>query len=208
MLSALKLRDEMLGLYEVLEDDRILNWVKSLKDTSNFVSVIENVRKELLEGVETKDPFSRDILYKWERDVGNLLNLPGLWTNGAYKSWRNLNIDGHIVYGADVVYDCDESLKGKMYIPDSITSINERAFKGCNLEEIILPNNLKYIGYMAFADCRSLKSVRIPPNVEDMGTYVFEDSLSLEHLEIPFKLIDMIEKKAILRGIKPTIGYY
>ena len=42
-----------------------------------------------------------------------------------------------------------------------------------NLKSIILPKNLKIVGYSAFAGCKSLKTIDIPADVEEINSKAF-----------------------------------
>ena len=70
-------------------------------------------------------------------------------------------------------------------IPDSVTSIGDWAFDGCELlTEITIPNSIKSIGYEAFSSCKSLKSITIPDSVTSIGERAFEYCKSLESIAI------------------------
>ena len=59
-------------------------------------------------------------------------------------------------------------------IPNSVTSIGDRAFVGCSgLTSIEIPNSVTSIGASAFASCRSLTSVVIPNSVTSIGNQAF-----------------------------------
>ena len=65
-------------------------------------------------------------------------------------------------------------------IPDTVTSITERAFLGCtSLVSIIIPKSVTNIGYYAFQDCTSLESIIIPDSVTTIGNWVFSGCKSL-----------------------------
>ena len=65
-------------------------------------------------------------------------------------------------------------------IPDSVTSIGERAFYGCSsLESIVIPDSVTSIGYWAFRGCSSLESIVIPDSVTSIGERAFEGCSSL-----------------------------
>lgn len=59
-------------------------------------------------------------------------------------------------------------------IPDSVTSISERAFSGCTgLTSITIPNSVTSIGIGAFINCTGLTSITIPNSVTSIGGEAF-----------------------------------
>lgn len=92
-------------------------------------------------------------------------------------------------YGKDVVIN--EMAKGKQseYTPSELydmTEIPDGYFEKRNdLTKIIIPNNIKKIGELAFRGCTSLKSVTIPNSVTSIGTRAFEGCYSLTSVTIP-----------------------
>ena len=70
-------------------------------------------------------------------------------------------------------------------IPNSVTSIGERAFSGCSgLTSITIPNSVTNIGYKAFSGCSGLTSITIPNSVTSIGDYAFYDCSGLKELHI------------------------
>jgi hypothetical protein len=66
------------------------------------------------------------------------------------------------------------AISGSVTIPNSLTSIGDFAFDGCqNLTSINIPSNVTYIGAMAFQSCDSLVSITIPSSVTSVGDRVF-----------------------------------
>ncbi len=68
-------------------------------------------------------------------------------------------------------YDGDQK---KIVIPASIngyrvTSIADGAFENSNLTDVIISDGIEYIGWFAFGNCSSLKSITIPSSVTSIG---------------------------------------
>ena len=70
-------------------------------------------------------------------------------------------------------------------IPNSVTSIGDRAFSGCyNLESITIPNGVTSIGSSAFFECYGLESVTIGNSVTSIGDYAFYQCSGLTSVTI------------------------
>ena len=96
-----------------------------------------------------------------------------------------------------------------MRIPASVERINERAFKGSGIKEIELPENLEYLGPMAFESCASLESVKLNEGLVTIDSAAFRGCPSLGEIDIPESVVeieaDAFEgctglRKAILRS--------
>ena len=74
----------------------------------------------------------------------------------------------------------------KFIIPDSVTSIGDRAFYNCSsLTSITIPDSVTSIGNEAFYNCSSLMSIIIPDSVTSLGWYAFYNCSSLMSITIP-----------------------
>ena len=71
-------------------------------------------------------------------------------------------------------------------IPNSVTTIGDRAFGGCTgLTSIIIPNSVTRIGQYAFNVCTGLTSITIPNSVTSIGQYAFNGCSGLTSITIP-----------------------
>ena len=70
-------------------------------------------------------------------------------------------------------------------IPNSVTSICDYAFCGCeSLTSVNIPNSVTTIGEDAFSGCASLTSVNIPNSVITIGNYAFYGCTGLTSVNI------------------------
>ena len=87
-----------------------------------------------------------------------------------------------------------KSLK-KLTIPDSVTEIEDGAFRASGLETIYIPDSVTEIGEAAFIDCSALQSVRLSPSMKRISREMFVRCKSLSTLDIP-RGITEIEDRA------------
>ena len=60
------------------------------------------------------------------------------------------------------------------------------SFKGCEIEYVILSNNIKTIGDHAFENCSSLKNITIRGSITTIGDYAFSGCKELVRFEVTF----------------------
>ena len=116
-------------------------------------------------------------------------------TDNPFSEWHgNLrNKSKAFIYEDDVLFNKDKTTiiayraKDTNYIiPDSVTSIGNSAFSGCDsLTSINIPNSVTTIGKFAFSDCDSLININIPNSVTTIGEYAFYICKSLVNINIP-----------------------
>ena len=71
-------------------------------------------------------------------------------------------------------------------IPEGVTAIAPRAFKGCgSLVGVVLPAALREIGEEAFAECGRLTAIRLPASLERLGARAFSHCGALGTVDIP-----------------------
>ena len=92
-------------------------------------------------------------------------------------------------------------------IPNSVTSLGNDAFYGCNgLLFITIPNSVTSIGERALYSCTSLTPITIPNSVTTIGIYAFYSCTSLTSITIP-NSVTSIGENAFLgcRGLTAII---
>lgn len=74
----------------------------------------------------------------------------------------------------------------EVVIPDSVKYIGEYAFSGCNrLRRVVLPDELKEIKQYTFCWCKSLQEVVFPQDLRVVGMEAFEGCESLKTVVLP-----------------------
>ena len=74
----------------------------------------------------------------------------------------------------------------KINLPNSVTGIEEGAFKSCTrLTDINIPNSVTSIGPETFKSCTSLTDINIPNSVTSIGEQAFSGCTSLTDINIP-----------------------
>ena len=64
-------------------------------------------------------------------------------------------------------------------VDERIDRIGQNAFRGRTISHIEIPDNIKYIGSHAFAECKNLISIRIPKNIVYFEGSIFADCSNL-----------------------------
>ena len=74
----------------------------------------------------------------------------------------------------------------EIHIPDSVRYLGEYAFSGCgSLQKAVLPEGLQEIGAYAFSWCRALREVVFPAGLQVIRKSAFEGCESLEEAVLP-----------------------
>ncbi len=122
-------------------------------------------------------------------------NVPNIVYNGTATGspWgaRSMNgyVDGYLVYAdatKTTLLACSNVATGAIVIPNSVTSIGDKAFYRCTrLTSVTIPNSVTSIGYSAFLDCTGLASITIPNSVTSIGGWAFKYCTGLTSVTIP-----------------------
>ena len=104
-----------------------------------------------------------------------------------YSNYRTSNdiIGSYMFYNPDYspISPCAIS---KINLPNSVTGIEEGAFKSCTrLTDINIPNSVTSIGPETFKSCTSLTDINIPNSVTSIERGAFSGCTSLTDINIP-----------------------
>ena len=104
-----------------------------------------------------------------------------------YSNYRTSNdiIGSYMFYNPDYspISPCAIS---KINLPNSVTGIEEGAFKSCTrLTDINIPNSVTSIGPETFKSCTSLTDINIPNSVTSIERSTFYSCTSLTDINIP-----------------------
>lgn len=108
--------------------------------------------------------------------------------------------EGHEVVSVAGFYRVDEL--EKVIIPDSVTTIDDDAFKSAkNLKDVQFGANVKVIGAYAFTSCNSLESITLPDTVTDIGEWAFSNT-SIKEFTIPSQVTEIKESTFSLSDLQ------
>ena len=102
--------------------------------------------------------------------------------------------------GTAAVVRQDKLNKSKIVIPSyvkslfkkyKVTRVDDEAFKGLAIKQLIIGRDIEYIGNFAFYWCRELTSVVIDSGGKHIGKFAFSDCDKLESLEIRSGVTDI-----------------
>ncbi len=79
-------------------------------------------------------------------------------------------------------------LTGKVIVPEGVTDIEQGAFSGAFISEIVLPKTLKRIGIFAFDGCINLSRVEFQNGIEEIGFKAFAEDPQLYEVHLPESL--------------------
>ena len=63
--------------------------------------------------------------------------------------------------------------KTYLTLPAALTAIEDEAFRGCGATCVFIPDGVKSIGSLAFADCADLEDIHIPKSVSSIADDAF-----------------------------------
>ena len=81
----------------------------------------------------------------------------------------------------------------KTKILKSVKEIAQEAFYGCDIQKVVIPQNIKNIGAQAFGKCKSMREVVIEKGCKEIGPYAFMCNHNLSKVTLPDGLLCLRE---------------
>lgn len=138
--------------------------------------------------------FYKGVYYFWTKnDTNDGVILLSAWNTAGFPEVIELpatrEINGKelpvVGLGADIFNIRSNGTVRNVVVPDTVTTIGERAFENCkNLESIVLSKRLKEIYRGAFHNCTKLKSIVLPNTIKKIGISAFEGCSSLSSVTL------------------------
>ncbi len=127
---------------------------------------------------------------KYSKDRKRLLEVP--WDIEEYAILPGTKVVGDGAFSlchSRIVAVFVSRCLSRVVIPDSVTTIGDRAFSECcSLSSVVIPDSVTAIGQEAFSYCKSLSSVVIPDSVTTIGDGAFAGCSSLSCVTLPKSL--------------------
>ena len=124
--------------------------------------------------------------------IPNSVTMIGFSAFGGLTLHQLENQSPHFYVEDNVLFTADKkhliaycSRQTSYSIPNSVTSIEDGAFRYSRLTSLTIPDSVSSIGRSAFSCCESLTSLTIPNSVTSIGDYAFWQCSSLISLTIP-----------------------
>lgn len=131
--------------------------------------------------------------------------------DGNVKTWEEVVTDCGITVTEGKLSSISNkvALQGKLFLPNSITSIGYRAFYNCTgLTSIVIPNTVTNISNNTFEECTSLSSITFSDNIIEIGYMSFSNCTSLNSITLPDNIIsisnDAFENSSIVSIVIPS----
>ena len=88
----------------------------------------------------------------------------------------------------------------------NITGIDKDAFKGCNIQSVVVGEHIESIGDNAFDNCKSLKTVEIAGSISKIGKNLFKGATAITDITAPISVVEQVENKLKLVNVTFNAG--
>lgn len=137
---------------------------------------------------QKNDPFNT--IY-YDQDFNILAS--GKWDDFRIPNQWELSGDGSFLDIGESIssigrgaFQWNNELSGAVRFPDSLSTVDNEAFRGCNnVENYILNNGVQYFGYRTFAGNSSIQSWTFPESVVSILNECFVNNFNLKSIVLP-----------------------
>ena len=131
----------------------------------------------------------------------------GFEYNDSITSVDFLNASQLNYIGIDAFRECT-ALSAEITIPETVTSMGERAFQGCSsIPSIVMNANVDTIPKQCFYQCTSLETAILHDSLTTINGFAFADCSSLMYVELPSSVIS-IAASAFRNDPNLTLGVW
>ena len=113
--------------------------------------------------------------------------------NGAFAYCSRLNsviLSDQLTRIEERVFENCIELK-ELTLPPNLKEVKGRAFKGCGILELRIPNGMTYIGKEAFSDMDALEKLIFPPSLISIQEDAFSNCKNLKEVCLPEGLLEI-----------------
>lgn len=145
----------------------------------------------ICDGVKTLEDevfkYCNKLVYITLPDSISYIGYEAFYGTGYYNDTENW--DNKVLYIGNHLIEAQSDISGEYRIKESTKVIASEAFsRGLNscdsLSNIVIPDSVISIGYIAFSGCDGLTNVKIPGSVVDIGVSAFSDCKNIESITI------------------------
>lgn len=159
----------LMALYQVIEDEKLINKAILLKDTTTLKTLGCRMRSNI--PIVESDDFDA---------MGTIANVRVDVTYSAIGD-GNYRCNGGDVYNLDTM-PIKTLYRDTNGVNQLVTAIKEGAFKVKTFNKIIFPQKLTTIGARAFEGCTNLTSITLPKGMVLIDSWAFSGCKKLEEV--------------------------
>lgn len=115
--------------------------------------------------------------------------------NGIYYSINSMEtmevevVSGEKKYVGNIIIPETVSFREKTF---RVIGVGAKAFNGCAITAVSLPNGMRYVDNWSFQNCRNLKTIELPSSLVGIGVSAFKNS-GISNIIIPDMVTEILD---------------